>query len=420
MDSSTAYNATLATIRENTNDEQESTQNEQELIQDIAVNELEGRVCYFSLAGDQALQAFTEYYDLDSPAKYQELKNQIVIRLYFAILMFDVVIMHCSDPLRSKLIKEILNEHISWIEEGRIRFIANKDIKNWQTDYVKYIDRKRNAYESGYFADLEAKSLISADMSGVTDLLAHSPYYIRKDSTQSSQFTELLKTDIASNAETLIIGLVAEEDDLFKNVKKYAIEKTTNQLLNAKYYAGNTGSNLDNVFDPTMIKNIFKSVRTALRKGQAIARPAIVEAIRQQVLQPTELQDAILAAVTLRMDLMYCRMNAGKHLVLEFHPSYEDQTLYRMKCFNLYLEKFVTSKNLNSISKDAVNRLINSPENIDVFRCIFLASMADTHEQNNFTVKLWAITTVFDDRCKRMLAKCNKTFVDSIAQLLGA
>lgn len=373
--------------------------------QEIQVNDLENRVCYFSLAGDQALKAFANYHfdEYNEKKHYEELKAQVTQRLYFAVIMFDIVIFHCSDPLRSELIKDILDEHIDWIVNGRIRFIANEDINDWERDYDKYIDRKCVAYQKGFYASLEAESLArnKTQIDSVKKLLGRSIYYIRKDSTSSSQFTALLKEDIRHNNEHIVISLDCEEDSMFANVKQFAVEKTVYQLLHAQYYGGVANSNIQNVFDPDIVTKVFSQVRKALEKGQAVARPAIVEAIREQIVDLSELQEALLDAITLRMDLLYCRMNAGKHLILEFHPSYEQQTLYRLSCFNLYLKKF-GRYSLDSLTMNMVNQMINSKE-IDGFRKIFLASMADTHEQNNFTIKIWSINTVFNDRCKRLL-----------------
>lgn len=375
----------------------------------IQVNDLEGRVCYFSLAGDQALKAFEKYYidEQNKEERYRELKAQVTQRLYFAVIMFDIVILHCSDPLRSPLIKDILNDHVDWIVEGRIRFIANDDIDDWQRDYNKYIDRKYTAYQKGFYASLEAESLrqhhINEDYKqSVKDLLSKSQYYIRKDSTGSSQFAALLKEDIKHNNEHIVIGLDCEEDSMFANVKHFAVEKTVYQLLHAQYYSGTTNSNIQSVFDPDKVAHIFSQIRKALEKGQAVARPALVEAIRKQIDNLSELQEALLDAITLRMDLLYCRMNAGKHLILEFHPSYEQQTLYKLECFSFYLKRFGYRHSLDALTMEIVNQMINSDE-IDDFRRIFLASMADTHEQNNFTIKMWSIKTVFEDRCKRLL-----------------
>lgn len=391
----------------------------------LHVNELEKRICYFSLAGDQALKAFEEYYfeEQDPKEHYESLKAMVTQRLYFAVIMFDIVILHCSDPLRSPLIKEILNEHIDWIEKGRICFIASEVINDWQQDYNKYIDRKYDEYQTGYFARLEAESLrqkhiTEAYKQSVCDLLSKSKYYIRKDSTASSQFGELLKGDIKHSNEQIVIGQDSEEDNLFAQVKQFAVEKTVYQLLHAQYYSGNTNNNINiqNVFAPEKVSQVFTQIRKALEKGQAVARPALVEAIRKQIDGPSELQEALLDAITLRMDLLYCRMNAGKHLILEFHPSYERQTLYRLECFNLYLKKFEYRCSLDSLTMETVDKMINSDE-IDDFRRIFLASMADTHEQNNFTIKMWTIRTVFEDRCKRLLPS---NVSDAFPRICGA
>lgn len=375
----------------------------------LQVNDLEKRVCYFSLAGDQALKAFEKYYidENNKEEDYKELKAKVVQRLYFAVIMFDIVIFHCSDPLRSPLIKDILIEHIDWIVEGRIRFIASDDINDWEKDYNNYIDRKYNAYQKGFYARLEAESLRQPHITeeykqSIKELLGKSKYYIRKDVTGSSQFTALLKEDIKHNNEHIVICLDCEEDNMFANVKQFAVEKTVYQLLHAQYYRGNVNSNLINVFSPDKVSSIFSQLRKALEKGQAVARPALVEAVKERINDLSELQEAFLDAITLRMDLLYCRMNAGKHLILEFHPSYEQQTIYKLDCFNLYLRKFGYRHSLDSLTINLVNKIVNSVE-IDNFRRIFLASMADTHEQNNFTIKMWSINTVFGDRCKRLL-----------------
>lgn len=375
----------------------------------LQVNDLEKRICYFSLAGDQALKAFEKFhFEGHHPEeRKKKLKAQVTQRLYFAVIMFDIVILHCSDPLRSPLIKEILEEHIDWIEKGRIRFIASEVINDWQQDYNKYIDRKCDEYQTGYYASLEAESLrqdhiIDTYKQEVRALLSKSKYYIRKDSTASSQFGELLKGDIKHNNEQILIGQDSAEDNLFAQIKQFAVEKTVYQLLHAQYYSGSPNNNIQNVFDPETVSHVFTQIRKALEKGRAVARPALVEAIREQIDKPSELQEALLDAITLRMDLLYCRMNAGKHLILEFHPSYESQTLYRLECFDFYLKKFEYQSSLETLTVEAVNKMIASDE-IDDFRRIFLASMADTHEQNNFTIKMWSIRTVFDDRCKRLL-----------------
>lgn len=377
----------------------------------VPINMLQKRVCYFSLAGDWALKAFEENFcdSINEEKKYSKLRSEITQRLYFAIVMFDIVVVHCSDPLRSTLIKEIFYEHIKWVEEGRICFIASNDITDWKRDYATYIDRKRAEYQTGFFAELEANSLqqphINEEyMQSVKELLAHSPYYIRKESAHNCQFTELLKEDIKHKIERIVICLYDEQDTLFANIKRFAVEKTVYQLLCAQYYKSENNNIMD-VFDQEIVTEVFGGVRKALQKKQIVARPAIVEAIKEKVSKRSDLQEAILDAITLRMDLLYCRMNAGKHLILEFHPSYEDQTIYKLECFRVYLKKF----NIDPIlTMDIVENMLKS-ERIDDFRRVFLASMADTQEQSNFTMKLGNITSIFSDRCKRLLPSngCN-------------
>ncbi len=253
----------------------------------------------------------------------------------------------------------------------------------------------------------------------VIALLSNAKTYIRKDLTSSSQFTSLLREDIKHNNERIIIALECEEDSTFFHVNQFAVEKTVYQLLHIQYHSTREVNVIRDVFDTQLVSDVLSKLRRALDRDQAVARPAIVEALKEKISTPTELQEAIFDAITLRMDLLYCRMNAGKHLILEFHPSYSQQTLYRLECFNYYLKKYGFKHSVECLAKQTVDKIINTNE-IEDFRRIFLASMADTHEQNNFTMKIWSISTVFNDRCKRLLPSPIATHFPEIVSILSA
>lgn len=114
----------------------------------LSVDELDGRVCYFSLSGNLALQAFEDIrLSTFSPiARKSKLRQALTDRFYFAVLMFDKVVLHCSDPLRSEIVLEFLEDHIQWIKVGRIVFIVSNHINNVKDDYENYIHQKIQEY----------------------------------------------------------------------------------------------------------------------------------------------------------------------------------------------------------------------------------------------------------------------------------
>lgn len=406
--------ATFPTAPENSLENSNKDGNSHAGKRDMDISKLDGRVCYFSLAGDQALKAFEEEkmhdYDKneDSEKYYQKLKKQVLERFYFAVIMFDHVILHCSDPLRSPLIKDILSEHLDWIRKGWVAFIANKDITDWNKDYKSYIDRKIRTYESSAHAKAEAASLkqphITPEyMQAVVEILNQSPYLLRKSLYQNNQFTSLLRNDIKQNVEPLAIDPDFEADQDYSFIGRAAVEKTVFQLLHMRQFA-RAGEEIKYIFDKSKIDPIIATVRKTLSRNEAIARSTFVTAIHDAFSESglNDIQKEILSAVTLRIDLLYCKMNAGKHIILEFHPSYEDQSIYKLVCFDFYLSKFSKGASLQLMSKEIVEKLVSSRQ-IDEFRYYFLAIMADVHEYFSFTIHNDTLATIFSDRCNRLL-----------------
>ena len=349
----------------------------------ININELEGRVCYFSLSGDLALKAYEEtalkHVRKDKSIK---LRQAVIDRLYFAMLMFDKVVMHCSDPLRNKMIYEVLFEHKNWIAEGKIVFIFSKSITNIPDHYKKYIERKSRDYSDGYFCENEKKSLEQEYMTEdyynkLIDLINLSPYLIRKQTDSKYSFNKLVQNDLSTNQEQIIIGSPPTE-----RAKIEAMNLSLYQLLKMKYI---DKEKTKSVFPDNIADEVRNTVEEYLESGIMIARSAIVEALKEKLKSLNRQQEAVLNAITLRMDVLYCKMNSGERLILEFHPSYEKQSIYQYKCFEAYLRKITGNTEKIGITFDLVNDILKSnTENqyeLLCFRDLYLACIADTHER---------------------------------------
>lgn len=353
----------------------------------INVNVLKGRVCYFSLTGDLALKAFEEikFSTHKSQKRKQKLKEAVLARLYFAVIMFDRVVLHCSDPLRSELVLEILEEHKQWIESGRIAFIFSNDITNVRRDYRNYIQQKIEEYSDGYCTEKEANSLRQGFMTDayyerVIRLLETTPVLIRKPRGKANSFDNLVLRDLDQNVhhERVILDSQSDISQIL------TLDLSLHQLLNVRLLSLTNHSSkceMEFAFPLHIVNEVSTQIRQHLKQGNVIARSAIVDSVtgvdpnsmfRQQ-------QQNILKAITLRMDVLYCRMNSGKQLILEFHPSYESRSIYQTECFSAYLSCIADCDTDICLDPNIINAILSN-DSLNLFRLFYLACMADTKE----------------------------------------
>jgi len=364
------------------------------IIQEINIDDIEGRVCYFSLSGDLALKAYEEN-ALSSinreNKKRHRLKVDVTQRLYMAVVMFDKVVMHCSDPLRSREILEILESHYQWIEEGRILFIFSHHIQNIQQDYRNYIKMKRQEYSEEINAKKEADSLNQEHMSDdyyerVIKILSASKFMVRKSNDPLCFFPNLVKKDLEKAPEIIIV----EADSKLSQIPVFKM--SLYQLLHAKQL-GKDGRSGRPVFPEDIVdgdNGVTESIEACLNQSTPIARSAIVDmlqkGIKKKGKKPTQLQKRFLKAITLRMDILYCKMNCGKQLILEFHPIYENNSIYQADFFKEYVCLITKNDTKKELAYDTINTLLHM-DNLHDLRLGFLACMADTIEELNFSSK---------------------------------
>lgn len=345
---------------------------------------IKGRVSYFSLTGDLAIQAFKEHmaYSPRTTNKDKQLKHEIIARLQFAIMMFDIVVMHCSDPLRNKIVLEILEDYSDWISEGKIAFVFSNSIQEIRSDYQSYILRKIKEYEDGYCCEKEIESLKQAHIDEnyyerVIDVLSKTKYMVRKTTVSRYKFDRLVKNDLKRNAREVIVDTKPSERTDIQSMN-YSLY----QLL--KLRCPNQRSNkLDYVFPDEITDEIINSVRERLEQGSKIARSVIITELYDRIQKKmTQQQKDVIDAITMRMDVLYCQMNSGERLVLESHPVFEKQSAYQMRNYRRYLGKIKGSKVEGSMRIEHFRKLMKiEKEEVDSFRLLFLACVADAQER---------------------------------------
>lgn len=352
-----------------------------------SVHDIKGRACYFSLAGDLALKAYEEnaLSAIKKEKKKERLKKDVQQRLYYAVLMFDTVMVHCSDPLRSEMIFEILSDHKAWIEEGRIAFIYASNIYDVKKDYKKYIERKIQDYsELDSFCEPELNSLKQDHITDnyyekVICLLDSSKYIIRKPLESEFKFTAFVQNDLNSEIGQIVISTGPSE-----RAQVNAASMTLYQLMSIKY-VDKTAGKIKSVFPENIIEEVMGTIEEHLDQGIMVARSAVVSMIEERFKNDNKRlnrqQKSVLKAITLRMDILYCRMNSGRCLILEFHPSYEQYSSYQMEYFIQYCKKIGKKGTKSEISKTLVDKILACKKReIVSFRECYLACVSDARE----------------------------------------
>lgn len=360
----------------------------------VNIDEIKERVCYFSLSGDLALNAFgnIRFSTFTKEQRRRRMKAEFKRRLYFAILMFDKVVMHCSDPLRSDIVLEVLEENIQWVKKGRIVFVFSKQVNDIKEDYKQYIDNKINDYSEGYCSEKEADSLKQVHITNeyydrVIRVLDTTDFLIRKSKENNCSFDKLVINDLNAQfqPENVIVDSYTDLSQVL------SLNLSLFQLLHMRHIKCKGDEEKETsyfVFPPQLVNDVIDGIKDCLEQGNIIARSAIVdsleEAIKKKGEKLTKLQKNVLKAVTLRMDVLYCKMNSGKQLILEFHPSYENRSNYQIDCFDEYLKIISGGREQVNLTQGKINKILEE-ESIQHFRYGYLSCMADTREHIKLT-----------------------------------
>lgn len=352
----------------------------------INVDDLTGRVCYFSLTGDLAMNAF-ESLNLSTfsdAKKHKKMHEELIKRLDIALLMFDIVILHCSDPYRNPIVLDVLEERIEFVTSGRICFIFSNSIEKIRDDYLKYIENKIEDYKEGFYSDRESESLSLPHLSEeykqrVIKILDSCKYIIRKSTSADFSFEKLIIRDLSRDfiAEKVVFDSTADLSQIL------SLSLSLYQLLHAQVLTDNNSGDDDYVFPEKITKKLIREIKDHLRQGNTIARSSLVcyleDHIREEI--RTDIQKTIMNAITLRMDILYSRMNCGQQMILEFHPTYEKYSVYNSNCFLQYIRiiaGFSDRKRIN-FSDEMLSKILTD-DSLRDFRLIYLSIISDVHE----------------------------------------
>lgn len=337
----------------------------------VKINELQGRCTYFPLADYHNIRIFKNNKRVVTDV---ELKRDISNRLYMALLLFDKVIIHCSDPLRSPIILEILEENIGFVENGDILFVFSNSIDDIKEDFRRYIEEKINKYERNSFSSTDIDSLKQTHMTSeyyerVIEVLEKTPFILKKGKEGSSGFKELIQQDLDNNVEVAVMGR-----DNYARSHIRLMNLTLFQLMNLKYFDKNE---IKDVFDSRKIQEFITTWESETDGGAPFSRHTIVEQLRKTFLEGNEKnQRQVISVIETRLSLLYSKLNCGNHQVIEFHPATEKRSVYNWRSFQLFLSEINENRKVQ-LTGDKVWEIRKLDAEWNQFRNEFLSCMAE-------------------------------------------
>ena len=337
----------------------------------ISVDKLQGECGYFSLADYHNIKLFQAQKGLKNEAK---LKQAIENRFYFALLLFDVVFMQCADPLRSRIIYDILKDNSALIDEGVIQFVFSNSIDDIRRDYKKYIAEKIQEYKENKYSDTDVESLTQIHMTDefyeeVISLLSRTPNMLKKRA--GITFRELVMADLDRTPEVPIMGTADYSKSHIRllNLSLY-------QLLKLRYVEN---GQMHDLFDAQKIDEFITSWQDHTDEGLPFSRHTFVEELYNLFTTGDKQQDLykkkVIRVVETRMSLLYSKLNCGPHSVIEFHPATEKRSVYSWTYFEKYLMQ-VTNNHKPVLNCQRVKSIRELGDEWKMFRCEFLSCMA--------------------------------------------
>jgi hypothetical protein len=319
------------------------------------INTLEGRCAYFPLADYHNLKIFNT---IKKPVDDDALLKEVNDRLLHYLLIYDVIIMHSSDPLRSAAIFNILNDNSLFIENGDILFVFSNSIKNIETDYKPYIQRKITEYKKIENSKLDVESLQQEHMTdgyyGKTiELLQKSKFILVRNERGRTLFKSLIKDDL-QKAEQICISEV-----IFQKSEVKLLSLNLWQLLNLMVKKTN---GYEFIFPNEVIQSFITEWEENADDGRPFSRHTITSKLKNEIIEQQENrkekhlpEEHLMYAVENRLSLLYSKLNCKDHYILELNPNLENNS----SCSWYFLKSFLNKLSGKDIelNKDMVIKI---------------------------------------------------------------
>lgn len=396
---------------------------------ELEVSKLDGICAYFPLVDCHNLKIFARKKRIggDNQKKKEKMKGEIFNRLLMALLLYDHVFMHCSDPLRDELVFEVLSSCVDFINEGSILFVFSNKIVNISKDYQKYIKNKSIEYSENDFSKTDINSLNQKHMTDdyfvkVIELLNHTPTMLKKGKEGRIGFKTLIHNDLFPNGQEIaIIG----NDNNYTFSHMRLLNLSLYQLLHLKYYKN---GKIVEIFDEGKIEDFLREWNESCMQDDApFSRHTIVEQLNEECVEQKKtkrgaMQKDVLEAIETRLSMLYSRLNCGPHHIIDFNPSTERRSVHNIESFNLYVRKIAKREDEVKLTSEIVRNIRRDKEwknfRYEFFACMSeLSTLTDVSQRRDFE-NMGSQQKLLEDILQRHFPKENQRY-SSIKDILN-
>jgi hypothetical protein len=355
----------------------ESQQTEPQAKSPEIIENLPGRCAYFPHTDYHNLAILNEKYKTE-----KFLKDELVKRLLHYLLCFDTILIHSSDPLRSRIVYDILSKNDSLIINGAIKFVFSFSINDISRDYRKYIERKTEEYGKNPNSKLDIVSLTQPHMTDeywldVTKLLNKTPELLRRSESGSQIFGDLIEHDLSE------IEHITMHKDYLDSSEINLLNLTLYQLLHLQI------NEKGPIFDSGDIDGFIKSWKNDISTPAPFSRHTITTELNNMANKGNNARKGIsvqakkrlVKAIEYRLSMLYSKISCSDHFLLELDPDKERRSLYSWLFIKLFLENI--SNRQISLNCQKVQK-IRSDSEWRIFKEAFALSMCDLHMKSSF------------------------------------
>ena len=341
------------------------------------IENLPGRCAYFPHTDYHNLAILKEKYKRE-----KILQDELAERLLHYLLCFDTILLHSSDPLRSRMVYDILSKNDSLIINGAIKFVFSFSINDISRDYRKYIERKTEEYRKNPNSELDIESLTQSHMTDeywldVIKLLNKTPELLRRSKSGSKIFRELIKNDLSE------VEHITMHKDYLDSSEINLLNLTLYQLLHLQINGKGP------IFDFGDIDGFIKSWQDDISTAAPFSRHTIKTELENMANKgnnarkniSVQAKKRLVKAIGYRLSMLYSKISCSGHFLLELDPDKEMCSLYSWRFIKLFLENISNEQILLNCQKV---QKIRSDSEWRIFKEAFALSMCDLHMKSSF------------------------------------
>lgn len=314
--------------------------------QKVEVDDLEGECVYFTLADvfNSCLYAKLISENVDSKAFLIEFDQM----LQASLVLYDHVIVQCADCLRSEHLRHVLRKHPSLSTDGSILFVFTDSTEIPANDFRSYVEARKERYRHADYNQEDLRSLEYTDeaMEETNNVFRNINQFVVKGESGTDKFKELVNGDLVESSFEIVFG-----GPTTKTIPFGLHQFTLHQLVTSKYCRG---GKLESVFDPASSGSLVDAWRvdSSSDAKRPFSRHTILNALREcsGIAASSEslkrLRGSVIDEVELRLGLLYGKVNAGKHMVLDFDPARNKSGIHSIECFARFWHKALQGREL--------------------------------------------------------------------------